>query len=221
MNTKISFIPKIIYEDKDFLIVNKPPGMVVHHDLHHHHDTLWDFVKNKLQFENNIKKTGIVHRLDKPTSGLLVIARNLSTWLFFKKKMQKRKIKRKYFALVQGIVKEKKFTVDVSLTKPGKYKRVHTKPTGAKAITHFQIIQIFAKRKQTLLECELETGRTHQIRGHLKFLNFPIINDPLYQGGKNNYIYLHAYYLSLPHPLTKKEMEFKIDLPLYFQKKLS
>ena len=192
MNTKISFIPKIIYEDKDFLIVNKPPGMVVHHDLHHHHDTLWDFVKNKLQFENNIKKTGIVHRLDKPTSGLLVIARNLSTWLFFKKKMQKRKIKRKYFALVQGIVKEKKFTVDVSLTKPGKYKRVHTKPTGAKAITHFQIIQIF-----------------------------PIINDPLYQGGKNNYIYLHAYYLSLPHPLTKKEMEFKIDLPLYFQKKLS
>ncbi|MFA6666784.1 MAG: RluA family pseudouridine synthase [Bacilli bacterium] len=213
----------ILYEDDDIIVINKPKGLVVHPGDGHHDDTLVNalvYEHKELSNLNGLERVGIVHRIDKDTSGLLLVCKNNFAHAFIAKQLKDHTMHREYYALVLGRIEEDdgKIIGPICRSKENRKKMAVDPINGKPSVTHFTVVKRY--EKYTLLDCRLETGRTHQIRVHMEFIHHPVIGDPLY--GKNNCgIYnngqlLHAYRLSFIHPTTKKEMSFTSPLPQYF-----
>lgn len=209
----------IVYEDDDLMIINKPSGLVVHPGAGNYDNTL---VNGLLNYTNNLSsvndvRPGIVHRLDKDTSGLMVVAKNNKCHELLSEMFKNHEVKRTYYALVCGVVPYNKGTVDVPLKKDEtKFDRVCASEDGKKAITHFTVLKRY--NDYTLLSLNLETGRTHQIRVHLSYIGHPLIGDTLY-GNNSKYISrqaLHAYKVEFIHPITNKLTQFTSDVPKDF-----
>lgn len=217
----------ILYEDKDIIVVNKPQGMVVHPSHGHYDDTLVNALLNHCQDLSGINgelRPGIVHRIDKDTSGVLVVAKNDNAHAALAEQWKGHNIKRVYCAILCGMVQEDAGTVEAAIgrSKNNRLKMAVDPENGRHAVTHYQVKERFAK--YTLVECTLETGRTHQIRVHMAYLNHPVAGDPLY-GRKKDALgrkaqYLHAKVLGFKHPMSGEYMEFETELPQYFENAL-
>lgn len=219
----------IVYEDSDVLIVNKPQGMVVHPAPGHLDDTLVNAImyhcKDSLSTINGVNRPGIVHRIDKDTSGLLVICKNDNSHRELSKQFAVHSITRIYSAICYGHFSEAEGTINKALARDkNDRKRMAINPAGRHAVTHYKVIESL-KNDFSYINCQLETGRTHQIRVHMKSLNHPLLGDPVYGPNKCpfklNGQMLHAGTLGFIHPTTKEYMEFKSPLPDYFEKVLS
>ncbi|MCK5945990.1 MAG: RluA family pseudouridine synthase [Mycoplasmataceae bacterium] len=210
----------VVYEDDDLIIINKKTGMVVHPAPGHHDGTLVNALLFRFKDLSNINgqvRPGIVHRIDKDTSGLLVVAKNNDAHRFLADQLKEHDIKRTYLALVQGRVTNQitHIKVPIGRSQNNRQSMTVTRLNAKDAITHVFIEKLF--EKQTLVRCELETGRTHQIRVHLKYIKHPIIGDPLYGTRIDDFGQrLHAYKLELTHPTTKKLMTFEAPIPEEF-----
>lgn len=215
----------IIYEDNDLLVVNKPQGMVVHPAPGHPDHTLVNALlyHTDLPDINGTIRPGIVHRIDKDTSGLLMVAKSELALKSLSQQLKNKTSKRKYIALVHGSFKENSGTIDAPLGRsPKDRKKQAVVKDGRNAITHFKVLERFGN-DYTLIQCQLETGRTHQIRVHMKYINHPLVGDPLYgprKTIKGNGQYLHAAELGFKHPATGQEMDFETPLPEIFKKTL-
>lgn len=217
----------VVYEDDDILVINKPQGMVVHPANGHYSGTLVNalmFMEDSLSSINGVIRPGIVHRIDKDTSGLLCVAKNDNAHHFLAEQLKDHTMAREYMALVRGVIKENSGTVDMPIgrDKNNRQKMAVVKD-GKPATTHFVVVERFANH--TLIKCQLVSGRTHQIRVHMSAIGYPVEGDPLYAGKNYDKLYkdgqlLVAYKLKLIHPKTKKEMVFEIPLPEYFEKVL-
>lgn len=217
----------IVYEDKDIIVINKARGMVVHPADGNYTGTLVNallFHCQDLSDINGVKRPGIVHRIDKDTTGLLVVAKNNLAHNALAEQIKEHKVSRIYYALTEGFFSENAGTVDAPIGRhpvDRKKMAVNTK-NGKNAVTHFTVIKRY--RDTTLVKCRLETGRTHQIRVHMAYIGHPIVGDPVY--GKRNTRgmtgqALHAGELTLRHPVTGEEMTFTAPLPCDFQKLLN
>ncbi len=215
----------IVYEDDDVLVINKPNGMVVHPAPGNYHGTLVNalmYHMKNLSDINGVLRPGIVHRIDAYTTGLLVVAKNNDAHLKLAKELESKKVYRKYIALVSGIIEEDTATIDAPIGRSSKdRKKMDVVADGKPAITHINVLKRF--KDATLIECILETGRTHQIRVHLNYIKHPIINDNVY--GKTiideTGQCLHAKTLGFIHPKTNEPMEFTAPLPECFLNILS
>ncbi|MBR5508687.1 MAG: RluA family pseudouridine synthase [Lachnospiraceae bacterium] len=218
----------ILYEDADLLMVNKPKGMVVHPSAGHSSGTLVNAVmyhcKDQLSGINGVMRPGIVHRIDKDTTGALVICKNDLAHNHVADQLKVHSITRKYRAIVHGVIREEEGTVDAPIGRhPVERKKMAiNEKNGKRAVTHYRVLQRFANH--TYIECQLETGRTHQIRVHMASLHHPILGDTVYGPDKNPYHLegqtLHAQVLGLIHPVTGAYIEAEAPLPEYFQKLL-
>ena len=224
MDVKPENIPlNIIYEDDDLLVINKPQGMVVHPANGHYSGTVVNAVLyhcHNLSGINGVNRPGIVHRIDKDTSGLLVICKNDFSHNAISQQLQDHSMHREYYALVKGVIKEDdaKVIAPIGRDPSDRLKMAVDTKNGKDAITYVHVEQRF--NQYTFISCKLETGRTHQIRVHLNYMGYPIEGDPVY-GTRKNLLYndgqlLHAYRLTLIHPRTNKEMVFEASLPDYF-----
>ena len=211
----------IIYEDDDLLIINKPQGMVVHPASSYHKPTMVHgllYQVENLSSINGIVRPGIVHRIDKDTSGLLVVAKNDVTHRALSKDLAEHKIEREYLALVYGSLTENEGSIDAPIQRHPKNRLKMTVISGGKfAKTNFKVIDRF--EEYTLVSCQLQTGRTHQIRVHMSYIKHPIVGDPVY--GPKEVIgstgqFLHAKKLSFYHPIKKEHMTFSVDMPKEF-----
>lgn len=219
----------ILYEDQDILIVNKPKGMVVHPAPGHYTGTLVNAVmyhcKDNLSGINGVTRPGIVHRIDKDTTGSLLICKNDASHQYFADLLKEHAITRKYHAIVCGNLKEDSGTVNASVGRhPTDRKRMSTRcVNGRPAITHYKVLERFGD--YTYIECTLETGRTHQIRVHMASIGHPVLGDTVYGPAKCPYRLegqtLHAKILGIRHPATGEYMEFDAPLPEYFQELLA
>ena len=214
----------IVYEDDDVIVVNKPQGMVVHPAPGHPDHTLVNALlyHSPLSTINGTFRPGIVHRIDKDTSGLLMVAKNDLAHQSLAEQLRNKTNKREYLALVYGQIKEDEGTIDAPLGRnPQDRKKQAVVKGGRHAVTHFKVMKRYDNF--TLVKCILETGRTHQIRVHMKYIGHPLVGDPLYGPrkviGKNGQ-FLHAALLGFKHPRTGKEMIFEAPLPENFQKML-
>ena len=216
---------EIIYEDKDIIVVNKPKGMVVHPANGNPDGTLVNAVmaicKDSLSGIGGELRPGIVHRLDKDTSGIIIVAKNDKAHINLSEQIKNHKVEKTYIALVKGNVKENQATINMPIGRSNKdRKKMAVTKNGKTAITHFKVLQRYDK--YTLLEVKIETGRTHQIRVHLSQIGYPIVGDMVYSNGKNEWGIegqcLHAKSLKFKHPITGKEMYLEAPLPEYFQK---
>ena len=212
-----------VYNDNDLCVVNKPSGMVVHPApgaLHHTlvHGLLYD-LKDSLSGINGVMRPGIVHRIDKDTSGLLVVAKNDFAHEGLSNQLQAHSMKREYIALVNGIIPNDLGRINAPIGRdPIDRMKMAVVRDGKEAVTNFKVLKRF--KDKTLVSCQLETGRTHQIRVHFKYIGFPLIGDPLYGTRKvigDNGQFLHAKVLGFVHPRTKEYLEFSSELPEYFQ----
>ena len=213
----------IIYEDDDLAVINKPQGMVVHPAPGSYDHTLVNallyHLKN-LSDINGVIRPGIVHRLDKDTSGLLVVAKNNDAHIKLQEQIASKAAKRFYVALVDGVVNRDEGVINTLIDRSKKDRKMMSvsNDTGRVAITHFKVLERFPR--YTLMEYELKTGRTHQIRVHSKFIGHPVVGDPVY-GGSNKFNLngqlLHAFKLVLTHPRTGEVMTFEAPIPKYFQ----
>lgn len=206
----------IIYEDDDIIIVNKDNHMVVHPAVGNQTGTLVNaLLHHSVLSKEESFRPGIVHRIDAQTTGLLVVAKNDAAHEFLANEIASKNVKREYIALVHGKILNDTGTIDAPIGRSLKdRKKMTVIATGKKAITHFKVLERF--EEATLIKVELETGRTHQIRVHMQYIGFPIVNDHVYgQKGKYNDFgqCLHAYRLTLIHPTTKKEMTFEASIP--------
>lgn len=215
----------IVYEDSDVLVVNKPAGMVVHPAPGNYEHTLVNallFHVSHLSGINGEFRPGIVHRIDKDTSGLLMVAKNDEAHRILAEELARKETTREYLALVDGIPGNDRGTVDMPLGRdPRDRKKMAVREDGKRAVTHFMVLERF--RGKALLRCVLETGRTHQIRVHLAKIGFPVTNDPVYNPRRpdpDHGQFLHAASLGFTHPRTKEKMEFSAPLPEHFQKYL-
>ena len=216
----------ILYEDDDLLMVNKPKGMVVHPSAGHTTGTLVNAVmyhcKEDLSGINGVMRPGIVHRIDKDTTGVLVICKNDKAHNFVAEQLKEHSITRKYRAIVNGVIKEDEGTVNAPIGRhPTERKKMAiNEKNGKHAVTHYRVLERFANH--TYIECQLETGRTHQIRVHMASLHHPLLGDTVYGSQKNPYHLegqtLHAMVLGLIHPSTGSYLEVTAPLPEYFQK---
>lgn len=212
----------IVYEDDDVIVVNKPQGMVVHPAPGHPNHTLVNALlyHSPLSTINGEFRPGIVHRIDKDTSGLLMVAKNDLAHRSLAAQLKAKTNQREYVALVHGVIKEEQGTIDAPLGRSKKdRKKQAVVDDGRHAVTHFKVLERF--QHYTLVSCRLETGRTHQIRVHMKYIGHPLAGDPLYGPrktlpGKGQY--LHARLLGFKHPRTGEQMTFTSPLPDYFQK---
>lgn len=214
----------IVYEDDDVLVVNKPQGMVVHPSPGHESHTLVNALLYHcpLSTINGTFRPGIVHRIDKDTSGLLMVAKNDLAHQSLAAQLKNKTNTREYLALVHGNIKEAEGTIDAPLGRsPKDRKKQAVVADGRPAITHFKVLDRFGD--YTLVACRLETGRTHQIRVHMKYIGHPLAGDPLY-GPKKTLPgagqYLHAAKLGFKHPVTGEELLFEAPLPPYFAEML-
>lgn len=213
----------ILYEDKDIVIVNKEQGMVVHPAPGNYNGTLVNallFHCKDLSSINGIIRPGIVHRIDKDTSGVLVIAKNDEAHNRLSEQLKDHSMKREYYALVEGRIKNDKGTIDKPLARNKKDRlKIGIVEGGKKAVTHYEVIERY--NGYSLIKCILETGRTHQIRVHMASIGFPLVGDPLYgfkrQKFKHNGQMLHAKTLGFIHPTKNEYIEFTTELPRYFQ----
>ena len=217
----------IIYEDKDIIVVNKPKGMVVHPANGNPDGTLVNAIlakcKDSLSGIGGEIRPGIVHRLDKDTSGLLIIAKNDQAHINMSKQIQDRKVIKKYIALVKGVIGENTATIDMPIARSTKdRKKMAVDPKGKEAITHYKVLQRYDK--YTLLEIKIDTGRTHQIRVHMAYIGHPVVGDMQYSNGKNEFgiegQMLHSKYLEFEHPITGKRLKLEAPLPEYFEQVL-
>ncbi|MGB2992108.1 MAG: RluA family pseudouridine synthase [Paenisporosarcina sp.] len=216
---------EIVYEDEDVLVVNKPRGMVVHPAPGHTSGTLVNglmYQVKDLSGINGIMRPGIVHRIDKDTSGLLMVAKNDKAHVSLVDQLVKKTVTRKYIALVHGHIPHDKGTVDAPIGRdPRDRQSMTVVDSGKHAITHFRVLERFGNF--TLVECRLETGRTHQIRVHMKYIGYPLAGDPKY-GPKKTIDFdgqaLHAAVIGFIHPRTEEYMEFESPLPQVFNELL-
>lgn len=211
----------IVYEDDDVLVVNKPQGMVVHPAPGHPDGTLVNglMYHTTLSPINGVLRPGIVHRIDKDTSGLLMVAKTALAHQGLAAQLKDKTTTREYLAIVHGNIKEDTGTIDAPLGRAPKDRKKHAVVAGGRhAVTHFAVVERFGT--YTLVRCRLETGRTHQIRVHMAYIKHPVAGDPLY-GPKHtlpgNGQYLHAATLGFTHPVTGKRLEFAAPLPDYFE----
>ena len=216
---------EILYEDSDIIVVNKPKGMVVHPANGNPDGTLVNAVmaicKDSLSGIGGEIRPGIVHRLDKDTSGCIIVAKNDKAHVVLSEGLKNHEIKKTYIALVRGIIKENEATINMPIARSTKdRKKMAVDKKGKEAITHFKVLNRF-DNKYTLLEINIETGRTHQIRVHLSHIGYPIIGDEVYSNGKNEWNIkgqcLHAKSLDFKHPITEKQMHVEAELPKYFK----
>ena len=213
----------IVYEDDDLLVINKESGMVVHPAPGHYTGTLVNALLYKYKDLAGDKfRPGIVHRLDKDTSGLMLVAKNEYTLEKLSEMIGNKEVERRYIALVNGIIKHDTGTIDAPIGRDlnNRQKMAVTDKNSKEAITHFKVLEHL--KNHTLIECILETGRTHQIRVHMAYIGYPITNDPLYGKGKSDEFgqMLHSKYIKFTHPRTKKELEFSIEPPKEFTDKI-
>ena len=215
----------IVYEDDYLLVVNKKSGMVVHPAVGNYSGTLVNALMyhiNKLSSVNGSIRPGIVHRIDADTSGLLLVAKTDEVHNDLASQISNKTVVRKYIALVQGVILEDTATIDAPIgrDKNNRKKMAVTEVNSKNAITHIRVLERL--KKATLIECVLETGRTHQIRVHLAYINHPVVNDPVYgykkMDDKNFGQMLHASTIGFIHPITKKYLEFSSDVPDTFKK---
>ena len=213
----------IIYEDEDIIVVNKPKGLVVHPANGNPDGTLVNAImaicKESLSGIGGELRPGIVHRLDKDTSGLLIVAKHDKSHIAMSEQIKNHEVKKIYWALVRGIVKENEATIHMPIGRSDKdRKKMAVRKDGKDAITHFRVLKRY--KDTTLLEIQLETGRTHQIRVHMAEIGYPVIGDSVYSNGKNAFgvegQMLHAKKLVFAHPITQKNMELEAPLPTYF-----
>lgn len=215
---------EVVYEDKDIIVVNKPKGLVVHPANGNWEGTLVNAImaicKDSLSGIGGEIRPGIVHRLDKDTSGLLIIAKNDEAHLNMSNQIKDRQVKKIYYALVRGVVPENEATINMPIGRSTKdRKKMAVTKNGKEAITHFRVLERF--NKYTLLEVKIDTGRTHQIRVHLSEIGHPVVGDEVYSNGKNEFgvkgQLLHAKSLDFKHPITGKQMHLETELPEEFE----
>ena len=213
----------IVYEDEHFAVINKPQGMVVHPaSSYQKNDTLVNALLadlDKLSSINGVIRPGIVHRLDKDTSGLIVVAKTDEAHKSLASQIEKKTARRIYFGLCDGNFKEDNGTIDAPIARNKRdRKKMGIDPDGRRAVTHYTVLERFGK--YTLVRFELETGRTHQIRVHSSHIHHPIVGDEVYGGStalyKNGQL-LHARQLVLTHPISGEGMTFEAELPDYFE----
>ena len=227
LSSKPQDIPiDIIYEDEDIAVINKPQGMVVHPAISNYDGTLVNALMYKLDSLSSINgviRPGIVHRLDKDTSGLLVVAKNDMAHVDLSKQIANKECKRIYYALVEGIVKEDGEIITNIGRDPKNRLKMAVVDKGKLAHTKYKVLEILGN--YSLVEFELKTGRTHQIRVHSAYIHHPIVGDKVYNPNKCKFNLngqlLHAKKLILSHPRTKEVLTFECDLPDYFKKVLS
>lgn len=212
----------IIYEDADVIVVNKPKGMVVHPSAGHTGGTLVNALLyhcDDLSGINGIERPGIVHRIDKDTSGLLVVAKNDQAHASLADQLSSKKVERKYEAVVHGVIEHETGLIDAPIGRdPNDRQKMGIVNNGKPAVTHFSVLDRYDQ--YTHVECKLETGRTHQIRVHFRYIDFPIVGDPKYgprkaldAGGQA----LHAKSLGFTHPRTKEWLQFEVEPPQIFK----
>jgi len=220
---------EIVYEDDDLMVINKPRGMVVHPAPGHTSGTLVNAVLShageSLSSINGVLRPGIVHRIDKDTSGLILVCKNDFSHKALAKQLEEHSITRRYHAICSGRLKEEQGTVSAPIGRDEKNRKQQAinYKHGKDAITHYRLLENL--QNASLLECRLETGRTHQIRVHMKSIGHPLLGDPLYGPKKNLYAIkgqaLHAMVLGFVHPRSGEYMEFSADYPEDFQKLLN
>ena len=215
---------EIIYEDSDIIVVNKPKGMVVPPANGNPDGTLVNAImaicKDSLSGIGGEIRPGIVHRIDKDTSGLLIVAKNDNAHVKMSEQIKNHEVKKTYIALVRGVFKENEATIDMPIGRStSDRKKMAVNKNGKNAITHIKVLKRFDK--YTLLKVNIETGRTHQIRVHLSHIGYPIVGDYTYSNGKNEFDVigqcLHAQKLEFKHPITQKDMCLEAELPQYFK----
>ena len=212
----------IVYEDSDVAVINKPKGMVVHPGAGVDSGTLVNgllYEMDDLSDINGVIRPGIVHRIDKDTTGLIMVAKNDAASLALTEQLKKHECNRVYHALVYGEIKEDKGRINIPIARSKEdRKKMAVDKDGKEAITNFKVLQRF--KGFTYIECKLETGRTHQIRVHLSYIDHPLVGDKVY--GRRKVIgdqgqFLHAKKIGFIHPRTKEWMEFDSELPTYFK----
>ena len=218
----------IIYEDSDIILVNKPKGMVVHPAAGHYSQTLVNGLmyhcRNGLSGINGVLRPGIVHRIDMDTTGVLIVCKNDFAHNAIAEQLKVHSITRKYFAIVHGVIQEDEGTVDAPIGRhPVDRKKMSiNRKNGKEAVTHYRVLERF--RQFTYVECQLETGRTHQIRVHMASIAHPLLGDSVYGPSKSPFKLqgqtLHAGVLGIVHPRTGNYMEFSAPLPEYFSELL-
>ena len=217
---------EIVYEDADLLVVNKAAGMVVHPAPGHQDDTLVNALLarySELHVTEGDLRPGIVHRLDRDTSGLLIVAKNMHTQAALIEQMKRREVVKRYLALVEGIVALDSGIIDAPIGRDLRHRQqmAITASGSREARTHFRVLERFSR--YTLLLLQLETGRTHQIRVHLRAIGHPVVGDPVYGSGRkqpdvlSQRQFLHAYQLHFTHPVTDKAIELEAPLPADLQ----
>ena len=215
----------IVFEDDDIIIVNKPSGMVVHPGNGNYSHTLVNgliYYTNNLSDINGEVRPGIVHRIDKDTSGLIIVAKNNKTHEILSRYFQDKSITRNYIALIKGELNTNSATIDAPIGRSeiDRKKMAVTAKNSKNAITHLEVIKRF--KGYTLVKCKLDTGRTHQIRVHMSYIGHPVYNDPVYTNDKCSDFgqFLHSYSMEFIHPTTNELMYFECELPDYFKNHL-
>ena len=213
-----------VYEDNDIIVVNKPKGLVVHPAVGNPDGTLVNAImnicKDSLSGIGGEVRPGIVHRLDKDTTGLLIVAKNDKAHINLSEQIKNREVKKIYIALVRGNIPENEATINMPIGRSTKdRKKMAVVKNGKEAVTHFKVIDRF--KNYTLLEIKIDTGRTHQIRVHMAEIGYPVVGDMVYSNGKNEFgvegQMLHAKSLDFKHPITGKNMHLEAELPKYFK----
>lgn len=211
----------IVYEDEYLMVINKPSGLVVHPGAGNYNNTLVNglmYYTKHLSDVGGSTRPGIVHRIDKDTSGLLLIAKTNQIHEILADDFKNKRIKREYIALLDGVFKNGSATIDAPIGRDKQNReRMSVVEDGKHAITHMKVLKRYDG--YTLVSCVLETGRTHQIRVHMAYIGYPIHNDPVYSKKEADSFgqFLHSYKMNFIHPITKKEMEFICPLPKYFE----
>ena len=212
----------IVYEDDYLLIINKPSGMVVHPAPGHYSGTLVNALIYRYNLGTDNIRPGIVHRLDKDTSGLMLVAKEDKVLEKLSTMISKKEVERKYLAIVDGLIKHDTGEIDAPIGRDiiDRQKMAVTPNNSKEAITHFKVLERF--KNNTFIECILDTGRTHQIRVHLSYIGYPVCNDPIYNKMKSTEFgqMLHSYSIKLSHPITQEELNFQVDPPKEFKEKL-
>ena len=214
----------VVYEDPYLLVINKQSGLVVHPANGHYDDTLVNALLHRFKLSDiDSERPGIVHRIDKDTSGLMLVAKDNKTHELLANMIKNKEVERVYWALVDGVINHNTGTIDAPIGRDpnNRQKMCVTDKFSKEAITNFRVLKRY--KENTLVECKLDTGRTHQIRVHLNYIGHPVYGDPVY--GRRKSIdsfgqYLHSKSIRFIHPITKEKMFFDSELPEEFRKKL-